>query len=907
MGTLTPQDHHNALIYATERVRQEAIYRLKLSEPYVYAFIDVSEVPDGWANKAGLVIEPGQRLAPYRHITYDTSKLDCSAFSCIPVDVLKRPSEKCNASACSFAEHTAMTFPVKDPKGNTLKKFTACGPGCYRRNKRRDPHTGLPSANGVLLADYINPQTGEKMCQYLNQNLITWAALPWLRLGKRIEGYNTVHVPGFGFGEDKDGGYDHLNNVKITEKYCNFFKRYFDEENGECYRSGWMKFVKFMFGQYFTNLSYDLANPQPGYLGIKFNPWWITLGLTVYTAGAHPFRIEKNIVKKNTISTRHPEKAAAAAAEKILKRHFDEEMVIDHDSLLDLIGSNSSASDKLMEVSDSIIDAALRLEVMGLNDKQAKRIMLKELLKRSSRQNSFSDSLKLVGITVAIKKSLFSRQVSERRSSGSHITERDALLLAKANLEAGEWPPAPFLDITKPTTKNLDGFEKTLTTSEIWTSLLKKYSNKIDLRVSEFAKDMVVNLVRQFLDIVEGKIFLHGNAWENNVPLMIGADNILKKVMEASGRLCTKFVTSLESRAVAFSSDYVSSLPSKVAVEVASRTFGVLLEESVIEYIVSAAIRTAIQAFAALAELAASTITAIGIIMLVVTVLGIMLDLALKMDWYDSVLQPEDINKVVKVFQAAFAEAANVDEGEVASVSAEEIVSIDVESQIRNETEILTKDGEGDLNAYLEKSFNESPLLGKSRVAFIREAAEEYLAGRTMNAYGQRIIHEGGQEHVTQRTRLAIAETAKAVQDYSKVVNYNVSRMDYVGENWFKEEAGGDSQLFRETVTYSAVAGFSLVMGVGVLIVSHVSFVRAANIGLAFAFLGLLIFITLTGICYINLYTMGEANAAAIRALDAVGERQDGRIGAMQRLTSSGAKFNMISDFVNPMLEKVAS
>lgn len=59
------------------------------------------------------------------------------------------------------------------------------------------------------MVDYVNPDTGEKMCQYLNQNLIMWAALPWTRPGKEIEGYNTVHVPGFAFGgkekEEEEG------------------------------------------------------------------------------------------------------------------------------------------------------------------------------------------------------------------------------------------------------------------------------------------------------------------------------------------------------------------------------------------------------------------------------------------------------------------------------------------------------------------------------------------------------------------------------------------------------------------------------------------------------------------------------------------------------------------------------
>ena len=120
MATYSPQDQHHAFIYASEKLRQEEIYRLKMTEPSVYAFIDIEEIKNGWKNKAGLVTEPGQKLAPYRSITYDTSKLDCEAFSCIPVDMLRRPpsdsDENTKVSACSFAEHTTLSFPVKDVK-----------------------------------------------------------------------------------------------------------------------------------------------------------------------------------------------------------------------------------------------------------------------------------------------------------------------------------------------------------------------------------------------------------------------------------------------------------------------------------------------------------------------------------------------------------------------------------------------------------------------------------------------------------------------------------------------------------------------------------------------------------------------------------------------------------------------
>ena len=980
MATYSPQDQHHAFIYASEKLRQEEIYRLKMTEPSVYAFIDIEEIKNGWKNKAGLVTEPGQKLAPYRSITYDTSKLDCEAFSCIPVDMLRRPpsdsDENTKVSACSFAEHTTLSFPVKDVNGKTIRTFTACGPGCYRRSEKRDPHTGLPEAEGVLMTNYTNPDTGEKMCQYLNQNLILWSAIPWSRSGKEIEGYNTVHVPGFGFEAEGDGKYDLFNNVGISRQYCNFFKQYYDEDKGECYRSGWMKFVKFTFGQYITNLSYDLVNPPPDFLGGKLGAWsrafWAMKSIVfaegedspIVTAGVKPSRSEKKaIIGKHSLnfdrnppvaepshsshSSLSPQRASRLRAEEMLRQHFGGGDVIDAESaeaLMELIGEDRNASDKLMELSDSIVDAALRLEVMGLDDKQSRRLMLKEMLNRSrqpSQKGGFSNaaplshSLKLVGITLAIKKSLFSRRATERRRflsqeqhgknnsrwSPEHVTERDALLLAKASIEVTEQEqhssrPLPFFDIIP--AKDIN-WAKAGTSADIYASLLRKFNLHIkrDSIALDHLKGFVVKIVRQFLDILEGKIFMHGYEWENNVPLMIGADVVLRKVMAAAGKLCTKFATTLEQRAVSYASDYIPTMAAKVTTDVASRVFGAFLEESVIEIVVSAALRTAIQAFAVLAEMAASAITVIGIFLLVVSVLGAILDLSLQLGWYDQVMKPIDVNKAVKAFEQAFAQSTHSDAGVVHPVSAEEIVAIDVQLRVRNEGEILKESSDEELTAYLEKCFHESPLLGKSSMAFMQEAAEEYLAGRTMNAFGQRIIHssDDGNATTNQRARMIIAETGKALQDYSKVVNYNASRLNYVGDKWVKNVARQGHKtdvLFRKTVAFSAVAGFALVVGVGAATLSHITLTKSINIGISLAFVGLLVFITLTGIAFINLNAMGEVNADAVRSLDQAGcDKSDAfesnRVGTIQRFTGTGARFNMVSDFVSPMLQEVES
>ena len=88
--------------------------------------------------------------------------------------------------------------------------------------------------------------------------------------------------------------------------------------------------------------------------------------------------------------------------------------------------------------------------------------------------------------------------------------------------------PQLFLDVVPAKDINL---AQAGTSSEIWVSLLKKYSmeygNKLYSKSTDFLKGLVVNIIRQFLDILEGKIFMHGHEWEDNVPLMIGADIVL--------------------------------------------------------------------------------------------------------------------------------------------------------------------------------------------------------------------------------------------------------------------------------------------------------------------------------------------------------------------------------------------
>nr|BDT63033.1 MAG: wsv115-like protein [Trachysalambria curvirostris nimavirus] len=960
MAAYSEEDKHNAFLYARERLRQESIYRLKMSEPAVYSFINIREEKYGWRDRLGLLVEPAQELAPYRSITYDTSLLRCQDFSCIPVDVLGRPedakAEKASVSACNFAEHTAISIPLKNPKGDTIHQLTACGPACYRRQKKRNPHTGMPDADGTLLMERIDPDTGEKMCQYLNQNLILWAAVPWSRPGKSIEGYNTVHVPGFGFNDEaEEGAYRLFNRVALSRDYCNFFKRYYDDETGECYRSGWMKFVKFMFGQYFTNVSYTIINPQVSYGSI--NTWDHFLGRigcpitsVLVAAGAAPSQNKKRMLDKRDIlpDTQPPitERISNMKGKEREGSSNQESM----ESLQKILGHNRLSADKLIEVADSMINTALSLEVMGVDEKQARKLLLREMLKRSRLRPdrggfggtvSFSESLKIAGTILALKRSLFSYAHKSKRASRlseevevervccdaddalgkrrrpETLTDREALLLLKASLENRPERPQPFLDPIP--ARDISRSERFGSSSEIWSSILKDNLttyDKVENTVTDYVKNFMVTIVQNYLDILQGKIFAHGYRWENNIPILFGVDFVLQRTLSVAGKLCSKLASFAESRVAGFTTNYGTPLEVRGSVDISTRTFAFFMEETLVEVAVSSALRTAIQAFVALARLAASALTVLGVALTVVTILGVILDLALHLDWYSEIMTPKVLEDVVDAFEESFAQAAHQDRGHYRTVTAEEIVSIDVSIQMRNEADIRSEDGEADLRGYLEMAFHESPLLGKSSMTFVQESAEEYLAGRTMNAFGQRIIQRPKDDAtagiINKETRHVVSETANLLSDYSKVVNYNASRLDFVGAEWVQSTAskdGGASAMFMKTVSFAAAAGLALTIGLGGCLASCLTTVRMANIGMSIAFVGLLSFITLAGVAFINLNAMGESNARDILSLNPIvvnnGVFLKDRVGYMQMVTGVGARFNIFSDYLRPMLDTI--
>lgn len=343
MASYTQEDYKNAIAYAKEKLRQETIHNLKLEEPLSFSFIDVKDIGiEGWRTHLNIPIESSQEqnhlLSTYRQITFNSELLDCSRFSCINLDLLKRPitiesdgTSKEQLTACNFSETTSVSLPIYDTDANVIKKFTACGPGCYTFNKKRNPHTGIPEASGVLLSEAKN-ENGENVCKYLNQRLILWGAVPYSRVNsdkKIVEGYNSNHVPPLAFEDDEN-----FNRLSVTSEYCAFFKRYLDKKSGECYRTGWLKFVHFMFGTYFTNLVYEVANPKPGDLVLSPlnmlipNPLaWTRAGVKPTNQGLPAFneigKVSTIMNYESSYSEKDPE------AEKLSRRIFGKYLMKD--------------------------------------------------------------------------------------------------------------------------------------------------------------------------------------------------------------------------------------------------------------------------------------------------------------------------------------------------------------------------------------------------------------------------------------------------------------------------------------------------------------------------------------------------------------------------------------------------
>nr|BDV49846.1 MAG: wsv115-like protein [Penaeus semisulcatus pemonivirus] len=960
----TPADHEYALIYAKERLRQEAIFRKLQEEPGPYSFVEIDNLgTDGWQSKLGIPIEPGQKLAPYRHITYDREKVHCQDFSCIPQDPRMITSDPTmddqpqTPSLCNFAEGTQVGFSVVGRNNEILRQFTACGPGCYRFTKKRDPGTGLPLAIGTLIDSHIDSK-GQPTCRYLNAGLIMWAGLPVTRQGTLREGCNTDHVPPFAFGEPS------LQTVHLTDSYCRFFKQYFDPESGECYRTGWMKTVRFLFGTYFTNVTYELSNSQKpstpaGFMGeVAASPFLYAAGQALYAAGAArvgktvPFTIDSlNLKNNNKINGLKPiipatptiERASAQEsdyemAERIAQSHFEPFLANSTSGrqiVSDIIkyvrnneGQKSSAmaqqkkwqqaqEETTNELISALFDTAFRVQVTGVPDSQARSILLRELLANPSTRRfrgGLGSGCKLIGFVLKLRKVLFSDEASERRRNclvecgekvaSEKVSDLDALRFMKLALSPSVRPKS-FIDVFSISTESADS---------IWHELASTYISQPLMWTGKFIRHTVVNMMKGVLDIIKGKIFEKSYDLSKNIPVFLGVDMLIQTVFKSASRACVKFVAQYSIDAIATRTTTI--MAERMLGEVAKRTFGFIVEESVIRMVISSAVKQAMEIFVKLAEIAVDVIDVVGWIMLVGAILGLILDLALHLQWYDDVMTKAQLKKYVMAYEAVFADATETEIGSLAPVTPEELLSISVAWDRHLIDHPSAEKTESTFDQFLDCYFGESPIQGKTTSVFLQEAQIEYLGSRTVNSLGQplrdnRERQEEQAEHMATIGRNTMVETASAISNFAQVVQYNTSRLDYLrhmGSVRAEWRAARVTRLSDYGVGCTAIGTTILLATLAVLGIaaSNGSF-QSINIAVSLSFAGLLIFIALLSLTYIHYYVAGVENArSAISVIDTSTDNDDSAVLSVGAATvAAGAKVDLLSSFMTPYLEKL--
>lgn len=959
----TPADHNYALIYAKERLRQEAIFRKRQEEPGPYSFVEIKNLgTDGWRSKLGIPVEPGQKLAQYRHITYDRDKINCQDFSCIPQDPRKISSDPSQddqpqtPSLCNFAEGTHVGFSVLGRNNEILRQFTACGPGCYRFTKKRDPGTGLPLPMGTLIDSHIDSK-GQPTCHYLNTGLIMWAGLPVTRQGTLKEGFNTDHLPPFAFGEPS------LQTVHLTDSYCRFFKQYFDPSSGECYRTGWMKTVRFLFGTYFTNVTYELANQEKpssraGILGqCTVSPLYYAVGRALYAAGAArtekavPFTFDSLHLKEGKVTGLKPitpatptiERASVQEsdiemAERIAQSHFEPFLANSTSArqiISDIIkyvrnneGRESSAmaqQKKWQQIQEkttndlisALFDTAFRVQVMDIPDSKARSILLKELMSNPSVRRfkgGLGSGCKLIGFVLKLRKVLFSDEASERRRNritehGEKVTpekvsELDALHFMKLTLSPSVRPES-FIDVFSIPKESADS---------IWHEIESKYLPNSAKWTGQYIRSTVVNMMKGVLDIVKGRILEKNYDLSKNIPLYLGVDMLIQTVFKSASRACVKFVAQHSIAAITNRTNI--AMVETVLNEIAQRTFSFIVEESVIRMVISSAVKQAMEVFIKLAEIAVDIIDVVGWILLVGAILGLILDLALHLQWYDDVMTNAQLKKYVTAYEAVFADATETEMGSLAPVTPEELLSISV-AWDRNLIDHPSAEKSGSsLDQFLNCYFGESPIQSKSTSVFLQEAQFEYLGSRTVNSLGQplRANHERQKEqaeHMATIGRNAMVETASAINSFAQVAQYNTSRLDYLrhmGSARAECRAARVTRLCDYGIGCTTTGTIILVATLALfgIAASNGSF-QSINIAVSLVFVGLLIFIALLALNYIYCYAAGVENARAATAIiDTSTDNDDSAVLSFGATTvAAAAKVDLLSLLMTPYLEKL--
>jgi len=900
VGGYTEKNYNDADVYSRNKLLQQQISSLVANEPVIYSFVDITnEGIDGWKS-LGIEIERGQALAPFYKITYNVDRLDCSKFSCLPIDV--RDSNN-GIGSCNFKKTPAIdvSFGLKD------ETYTACGEACYVLNKQIDPHTGLPKANGNLM---IKGDDG--ICNYINQNLLLWGTLPQSRAtqsGDVVNGYNDEFVPPFAVVDN--GTY---NELEITEAYCQYFKRWFNEKEKKCYRSTWMKFLHMAFGTAISNVFFPqncnminnartrigtrklgfkhpnverIMEPtgKPAALKIHDDDKQRALAFVVNALTSSILSDEKTIAK-NTTHTNYPSSKAVLMKDvtSFIKRRENTDRGIKSENM-------ELLEKKAENLIETLMDFAITCKVHKINDSEARRLILSKVLRvcRNDRCLKLSDALHIITLYFKLKNTMFPNSSSSNSSSTNSSNSS-----SKNNNNNNNNKPHPIFrndddlamfidDRYRINNDNPAGRESSNIEEEekkerppYVVQLVKSISNSSNastlipslLDVYPFMPtirkkltNIAFHLWSDFHDLISPDWARYNSdfSYDNNFFIVLIVDNIIHKSLSYMANACRTIVERLSARTIETLASRGALMAEDALTTVFSRMVLSTAQRLAVDFLVRGSIVTALEIFAELVALVAGILDGVGILLIIGGVLGMILDLALNMAWYENVMTPETLASHIKSYVTAFKSATDLTAGETAPVTPKELVEIAINSETNHFDENddhHTSPGKNRYEIFLNTYFDEKPLIGSRTDTFLQEAYFEYLGTKTMNSLGQPLSRGFGsttdQESVTAFQAGSKEKVMKLLHTgarYTDMVSYNAPRvMAYNLEG--KEDKHHFARLeslqdTRSTARWT-ISGAGVAMFVGTLILFFcASTSRLNDIGTILFFIALLVYVIL--------------------------------------------------------------
>nr|BDT62801.1 MAG: wsv115-like protein [Metapenaeus joyneri majanivirus] len=909
VGGYTEKNHADADLYSRTKLIQQQICSLVASEPLTYSFVNIENKGiEGWKS-LGIEIERGQALAPFYNITYDTDKLDCSRFSCIPIDIRNNNNNNNGVKHCIYDK-----TPVIDVKFGLSDNdtFTACGESCYNYHKTIDPHTGLPKAGGNLMK-----KGSDGLCHYINQSLLLWGTVPISRTtqsGDIMTGYNDKFVPPF---KVVDNGM--YNNLEITNAYCQYFKRWFDPTKKECYRTTWMKFFHFSFGTAISNIFFPQDSNLIEQTRSKLNTRKLDLrhANVEKILGVPPIErltkneMNENMVEKiyndhydnegnplslaslvthsflhnnekeydfnnnnnnnnnntttitnnnnNTTSTNNNNNTTSTnnnnnnnnnndnnnnntKLSSFLPQQLSQKELL-YNEILTFIKNknhqknvNTGEMENLAEdIMEKLLDVAIQCKIHKLSDAEVRKIFLSKILRMNNKKNiKFSEYLQIFSLYNKIKGILFSDikystdYIHHHNQELGHyhhnsLFKNDADLTMFIEDRYGfnhkseqmsnppEKRPAYIVKLVKSlvdssNSKNkYEGLQNAI-------SFLYHISPEVQDKLKNFAFKLWTDLH----DLLSPKWERYNDdfSFSSNFFVLLMVDNAIQQSLSLMSKSCTKIlqkittdtIERLASRAALMTEDFLVSVFSRFVISSAERF--------AINYLIRGSVVLALQIFAKLVALAAGILDGIGILFLVAGILGLILDLALNMAWYDNVMTPKNLADHVNNYVKIFKSATNLTTGETAPVTPRELVEIAISSEVEglnNETynddddDDDNDDNDGNNNnnnnnkkedkgqqqthisyvEFLDKYFGEKPLIESKTDIFLQEAYFEYLGTKTMNSLGQPLGRNNNNNNKNQNLVSTYLDGGKKKlmkllnigSEYADVVSYNAPRV----------------------------------------------------------------------------------------------------------------------------------